>query len=110
MGIAIRPSRGVMTRSFGRVRPQVKAWHVALNIRSTYVYGMYWTSTRPASGALANRVSPPASPSGMGTGRVGLTTGRPAAVGRPPSRALVLKREILISGSARETRVAILED
>ncbi|PYO59927.1 MAG: hypothetical protein DMD70_10260 [Gemmatimonadetes bacterium] len=34
---------------------------------------------------------------------------RPAA-GRPGSRALALKREILISGTARETRVAILED
>ncbi|PYP05333.1 MAG: hypothetical protein DMD25_13430 [Gemmatimonadetes bacterium] len=32
------------------------------------------------------------------------------AVGRPGSRALALKREILISGTARETRVAILED
>ncbi|PYP98869.1 MAG: hypothetical protein DMD34_01295 [Gemmatimonadetes bacterium] len=38
-----------------------------------------------------------------------MTRSRPAA-GRPGSRALALKREILISGSARETRVAILED
>src|SRR5712692_2362450 len=34
----------------------------------------------------------------------------PTAAGRPGSRALALKREILISGTARETRVAILED
>src|SRR2546430_155452 len=32
------------------------------------------------------------------------------AAGRPGSRAHALKREILISGSPRETRVAILED
>src|SRR5205823_7731633 len=33
-----------------------------------------------------------------------------AAVGRPGPEVIALKREILISGSPRETRVAILED
>ncbi|PYP21502.1 MAG: hypothetical protein DMD53_07200 [Gemmatimonadetes bacterium] len=41
---------------------------------------------------------------------VGSITGRRAAAGRPVPRDLALKREILISGSPRETRVAILED
>src|SRR5438128_7861986 len=40
----------------------------------------------------------------------GTIVGSRPAVGRPGSRALALKREILISGSPRETRVAILED
>src|SRR2546423_5024098 len=41
----------------------------------------------------------------------GTTTGSRAADASPPgSRAHALKREILISGSPRETRVAILED
>src|SRR5438128_5748472 len=40
----------------------------------------------------------------------GTIVGSRPAVGRPGSRALALKREILISGTARETRVAILED
>src|SRR5207245_10899116 len=41
---------------------------------------------------------------------VGTIVGPRPAAGRPGSRALALKREILISGSPRETRVAILED
>src|SRR5262247_308035 len=40
----------------------------------------------------------------------GTLSGSRGAVGRPGSRVLALKREILISGSPRETRVAILED
>src|SRR5215467_4921816 len=40
----------------------------------------------------------------------GTLSGSRGAVGRPGSRALALKREILINGTARETRVAILED
>ncbi|PYO43636.1 MAG: hypothetical protein DMD33_05425 [Gemmatimonadetes bacterium] len=40
----------------------------------------------------------------------GTIAGSRPAVGRPGSRELALKREILISGTARETRVAILED
>ncbi|PYO67854.1 MAG: hypothetical protein DMD69_08725 [Gemmatimonadetes bacterium] len=41
---------------------------------------------------------------------VGTTIGSRPAAGRAGSRAHALKREILISGSPRETRVAILED
>src|SRR5256714_10263252 len=41
----------------------------------------------------------------------GTTTGSRAADASPPgARVTALKREILISGSPRETRVAILED
>src|SRR5690242_9561514 len=40
----------------------------------------------------------------------GTLSGFRGAVGPPGSRVLALKREILISGSPRETRVAILED
>src|SRR6266702_3115663 len=40
----------------------------------------------------------------------GTTTGSPAGASRPGARVTALKREILISGNPRETRVAILED
>src|SRR6185295_19228810 len=43
-------------------------------------------------------------------GFVSTTTGPRTTHGQPGSRDYAVKREILISGSPRETRVAILED